>query len=74
MPALSVREFAVVFDIVMTCDGLVVPTFTAPKESADGEAAIPVPCPVRDTCCGLFPALSVIVSIAVRVPGTVGLK
>lgn len=34
----------------------------------------PVPNPLRATCCGLLPALSVKVRVAVRVPETVGLK
>lgn len=64
----------VVFDTVITCEALVEPSLTVPKESAAGEAATPVPSPVRDSCWGLLPALSVMASIAVRVPGTVGLK
>lgn len=36
--------------------------------------APPVPSPVTATCCGLFPALSVKLRVAVRVPEAVGLN
>lgn len=74
VPALSVRVLVVVFDTVIVCMVLLEPSFTVPKAMAEGEAATPVPSPVRDNCWGLLPALSVIARVAVRVPGTVGLK
>jgi hypothetical protein len=51
---------------------------TLPKDKLVGDAVtLPeaaVPSPVRATCCGLLPALSVKFSVAVRVPVAVGLK
>lgn len=73
-PELRVRELVVVFDTVIVCGVLVEPSLTVPKERTAGDAATPVPSPLRDNCCGLFPALSLMASVAVRVPGTVGLK
>jgi hypothetical protein len=54
--------------------GLVAPMPTAPKLRLKGESRTVVPIPTRLTFCGLPAALSVTLSIAVRVPDTVGLN
>ena len=54
--------------------GLVAPMPTAPKFRLEGESLAVVPIPVRLTFCGLPAALSVTLSIAVRVPDAVGLN
>jgi len=53
---------------------LVVPVATAPKLKLVGESFAVVPIPDRLTFCGLPEALSVTLSIAVRVPDAVGLN
>jgi hypothetical protein len=59
---------------------LVDPTFTLPNARLPGLAVTdpepdpPVPVPETETCCGLLGSLSVMVSVAVRVPETVGLN
>jgi hypothetical protein len=52
------------------------PTSCAPKLSDVGErlTAVPVPVPVRLTVCGLLAALSLIESVAVRLPVAEGVK
>jgi hypothetical protein len=57
-------------------DALVVPTCWFPKEAEDGLrfTVNVVPVPVRLAVCGLFAALSVTVSVAVRVPAAVGVN
>jgi len=52
---------------VLLKDKLVGDTVTLPDDP-------PVPSPVTATCCGLLPALSVKLRVAVRVPEAVGLK
>ncbi|HEX5235717.1 MAG TPA: hypothetical protein VFW25_10350 [Silvibacterium sp.] len=78
MPApLNVTANGVVFETVTTCEALDEPSFVLPKSKLAGEAAtlpVDVPRPERDTCCGLFDAVSVTASVAVRVPEVVGLK
>ena len=65
-----------VFMSVTACGALVVPMLTLPKFSFEvdrlTEAASPVP--VRLAVCGLPEALSLIESVAVRVPLAAGLK
>src|SRR5437899_10601429 len=55
---------------------LVVPTFCLPKDRLVGfKVAIgPTPVPVRLTCCGLPPALSVMLIFAERFPLAVGVN
>jgi hypothetical protein len=61
---------------VAVCDALVEPTFTEPNEREVGLIVtvppVPVPVPDRDTVCGVFVAESLKLSVAVRVPLTVG--
>ena len=54
--------------------GLVAPMPTAPKYRLVGESCAVVPIPARLTFCGLPAALSVTLSIAVRVPDALGLN
>jgi hypothetical protein len=68
-----------VFVRVTDCAELVVPTawlenvrLGGVKVTAGAVAA--KPCPVRDTCCGLLPALSLRVRSPVRVPMAVGVN
>jgi hypothetical protein len=65
-----------VFDTVTLLDGLVVPTSLAAKVSDVGatDTCGPDPVPVRLTVCGLPAALSVMLSVAVRVPTAVGVN
>jgi hypothetical protein len=69
-------EEAWLFVNVTVCGALVVPTATLPKFRLVGEAAtVPVPVPESVTDCGLFDALSVMVSDAgAATPAAVGLK
>ena len=53
---------------------LVVQTGWLPKFRRDGTKLMSVAAPVRLTVCGLAGALSTIVSLPLRVPGSVGLK
>jgi hypothetical protein len=61
---------------VTACGSLVDPTNRRENVREDGDkpTAGPVPVPVTPTACGLFKALSVIASVAVRVPPAVGVK
>jgi hypothetical protein len=61
---------------VTACGAVVVPTATLPKLREDGFSVTVggTPTPVRLTVCGLFAALSVRTSDAVRVPPVVGAK
>ena len=59
------------------CAALVVPTVWLPKLTLDGDkltAAGVFPTPVRLTLCGLPLALSVMLSVPVRVPAAAGVK
>lgn len=76
---LNVMELEVLLVRVTDCELLVDPTCVLLKDRLPGAAvtlpdAPPVPRPVTETCCGLLPALSVKVRVAVRVPEAVGLK
>jgi hypothetical protein len=64
------------FPSITDCDMLVVPTIWAEKFVGlpGSETAGPIPVPDSATVCGLPGALSVIVSVAERVPGAVGVK
>ena len=75
--ALRVTAAGVVFEMVMVCDTLTEPVTTLPKDRPAGDTvtfpdALPVASPVSETFCGLLVAASVMVSVAVRVPGAVG--
>lgn len=72
----TLRVAVPVFCTVTFCAELVLPTNCPEKVRGDGDnvAAAAGPLPVRLTVCGLFPALSVIVSVPVRVPDTVGVN
>lgn len=65
---------------VTVCAPLLVPTFWLPKVSVVGDgvaAGIPMPVPLSEAVCVEFatlPALSVTVSVAVRVPTPPGLN
>jgi hypothetical protein len=61
---------------VTGCTPLVVPSVWLPKIRlvAVRLTALPLPVPVRITVCGLPAALSVMVTVAVRVPGAVGVN
>ncbi len=61
---------------VTACAALVVPTCWLLKVRVllDNVTAGAIPVPLRLTLCGLFGALSVIDSVPVRVPVTVGVK
>src|SRR6266478_3608718 len=65
-----------VFDTVTGCDALLPPSTCAAKVSVLVDTAMTgaVPVPVSETVCGLFEALSVIVSAPVREPLAVGVK
>ena len=54
--------------------GLELPTETVPKFRLEGESRMAVPTPVRETVWGLLAALSVMVTVPVRVLGAVGVK
>ena len=79
-PAPTATELDVPFVMVMVCAALVEPRATLPNDRLEGvTVTLPeVPPlqepPQRETFCGLFVAPSFIVSDAVRVPVTVGLK
>jgi hypothetical protein len=60
------------FVTVMFCGWLAVPLVKVPKFRLEGEKLITVPVPVRATVCGLLGALSVTVSVPVRVPALLG--
>jgi len=53
---------------------LVVPMATVPKLRLVGESFAVVPIPLRLTFCGLPAALSLTLSVALRVPDAVGLN
>lgn len=80
MPALlRVMEPEVLFVTVMICALLDEPVATLPKDKVAGNTVTlpddpPAPRPETATCCGLLPALSVKLSVAVRVPEAVGLN
>lgn len=79
MPALlRVTELEAPFVTVMVCVLLDEPVATLPNDKVVGARVTlpvpPVPRPNRATCCGLLPAPSVKLSVAVRVPETVGLN
>jgi len=63
-----------VFVSVVDCDALVVPMRTEPNARLVGEneTAGAVPVPLRPTVCGLPEALSVIDTLALRLPLAVG--
>jgi hypothetical protein len=65
-----------VFDTVTGCDALLLPSTCAAKVSVlvDNVMTGAVPVPVRETLCGLFEALSVMVSVPARKPLAVGVK
>ena len=65
-----------VFDTVTGCDALLLPSTCAAKVSVLVDTAITgaVPVPVSETVCGLFEALSVMVSAPVREPLAVGVN
>jgi hypothetical protein len=44
------------------------------ESAAVGAAALPIPVPLKLAVCGLLPALSVTISVAMGVPATAGLK
>ncbi len=64
------------FVMVTPCEGLVVPTSWLPKVSEVGETLTvgATPVPLRPTVCGLPAALSLMLSVALRVPVAVGVK
>ena len=65
------------FVIVNVRAGLVAPTGWLPKERLVGLNAMPgtpAPVPDNETVCGVFAALSLIVSVPVLVPRAVGVK
>ena len=72
----TVREALPVLDTVTDWDELVVPTFWLAKVKLVGAtpAVGAVPVPLRVTVWGLPPALSVMLTLAERVPGAVGAK
>jgi guanyl-specific ribonuclease Sa len=66
-----------VFLSVMVCAAAVEPTLVAAKVRVVGErltAGTPTPVPVRMRVCGVLGALSLKLSVAVKVPAAVGLK
>jgi len=65
-----------VFDTMTGCDALLLPSTCAEKVSVLVDTAMTgaVPVPVSETLCGLFEALSVIVSVPVREPLAVGVN
>jgi hypothetical protein len=65
-----------VFVMVTGCDALVVPTAWLPNNTPvpDRETTGRVPVPLSEICCGEPTALSVIVTVALLVPATVGVK
>lgn len=71
-----VRPIEVVVSLVMVtvCDGLVVPTLTAPYAREVGLSFSAVPVPVRLTVWGLPGALSLNDKVPVRVPCAVGVN
>lgn len=76
---LRVTEPEVPFVTVTICALLDEPVATLPKDKLVGVKVTlpedpPAPRPETATCCGLFPALSVKLSVAVRVPEAVGLN
>jgi hypothetical protein len=62
--------------VSVTVSRELLPTGCAPKLSdvAERLTAVPVPVPLRLTVCGLFAALSLIESVAVRLPVAVGVN
>jgi len=64
------------FDTVTGWDVLLLPSTCAAKVSVLGDAAMTgaIPVPVRETLCGLFEALSVMVSTPLREPLAVGVN
>ena len=80
MPALlRLMELEEPFVTVMVCALLDEPVATLPNDKVVGARVTlpddpPVPTPESATCCGLLPALSVKLRVAVRVPETVGLN
>ncbi len=65
-----------VLDSVTVCAALIAPTGWLPKLKLEGDtlATGTVPVPVKPALCGLPLALSVTVSVPVRVPEAVGVK
>ena len=65
-----------VFETVTGCDALPLPSTCAGKVKAllDRPITGAVPVPVRETVCGLFAALSVMVSVPLRDPLAVGVN
>jgi len=65
-----------VFDTVTGCEALLLPSTCAAKVRPLVETVMTgaVPVPVSETLCGLFEALSVMVSVPVREPLAVGVK
>lgn len=63
---------------VIVCAALVVPTFWLPKLALAGLSVTPgadvTPVPERGTLCGLPPALSLMLTVAVRAPFADGVK
>lgn len=59
---------------VTVCGLLVVPTVCVAKVRLAGVSSTAVPTPLTETVCGLFPAVSVMVRVAVRLLMLVGLK
>jgi hypothetical protein len=77
IPTLEITRGAVpLFVSVVVCAALVVPIARQPNARLVGVnvTAGAVPVPVSAIVCGLFGALSVIETAAVRVPAAVGLK
>jgi len=73
--ALRVTELPLVFEIVTVCEVLFASTLTLPKDTVLGEmVTLPVPVPDNETSWGLPEPVSVITSVAVRVPVVVGLN
>jgi hypothetical protein len=64
-PELRLTELEVPLVTVIVWDALLDPALTLPKERLLGEAVTvpevlpPLPIPASETCCGLFPSLSV---------------
>jgi hypothetical protein len=73
--AVKVRLALPVLVSVTVCEGLVVPTGSEGKVGgADKLTVVPVPVPLKLTVCGLFAALSLIESVAVRLPVAEGVN
>jgi hypothetical protein len=76
---LTFTELDVVFETVMLCAALLDSSLTSPNDTAEGdtvtlppESAVPVP--DNEISCGLAEPLSVMTSVAVRIPAAAGVN